>query len=347
MKVLPLFVFCSVLMSGCGSALLSAKKVPASVKPVAINHVGSIEIYDDRARQLLTEKTQVDVLAEGYKWTEGPVWVEQGQYLLFSDIPNNAVIKFSPKEGASHYLAPAGGTGLVAGDYVGGSNGLVINEAGELVLLQHGDRRVAKMTAPLNAPKPSFETIVGDYQGKRLNSPNDATYHSNGDLYFTDPPYGLRGKFTDARKELPYQGVFRSSPTGEITLLDDGLTAPNGIAFSVDQKTLYVTVSDDTLPAWYAYDVNADGTLANRRVFFDATPFDGKPGEQGKPDGMTVHSSGILFATGPGGVWVFDENGVPLAKIRTGQHTSNCELTSDEKYLYITADDFLMGVELK
>lgn len=347
MKASLLFLLYTVLLSGCCTAIVPANIQATSMKPVAIDHVGSIEIYDERARSLLNDNVQVDVLAQGYKWTEGPVWVEQGQYLLFSDIPNNAVIKYSPKDGASHYLAPAGGTGLIFGDDTGGSNGLLINADGELVLMQHGDRRVVKMQAPLDAPLPVFKTLVSEYQGKRLNSPNDATYHSSGDLYFTDPPYGMSGQFTDARKQLPFQGVFRLTPAGDLSLLDDGLTAPNGVEFSVDEKTMYVAVSDSTAPAWYAYDVNTNGLVDNRRIFFDASPFDGKPGEQGKPDGMTMHSSGILFATGPGGVWLFDEEGIALAKIRTGQHTSNCELSGDEKYLYITADDFLMGIELK
>ena len=316
-------------------------------KPVALKTVGSVEIYDQRALRFIDPAQKVSVLAEGFEWTEGPVWVNDGQYVLFSDIPNNKIHQYIPGKGLFDYLDPAGGTGLNPGDDTSGSNGLLISPDGHLILMQQGDRRVAKMTAPLNTPKVAFKTLAGSYKGKRLNSPNDAVYADNGALFFTDPPYGMKDAFNDSRKELPFQGVFRLDTNGDVTLLDDSLHAPNGVEISNDNKTLYVAVSDPKKAAWYAYDLDSKGNTSNRRVFFDSTALIHKEGEQGYPDGMVVHSTGVIFATGPGGVWLFDEAGKALAKIRTGELTANCTLSADEKYLYITADDYLMGIEIK
>ncbi|MEP1445194.1 MAG: SMP-30/gluconolactonase/LRE family protein [Paraglaciecola sp.] len=306
-----------------------------------------IEIFDNRALTLLEPKSEISVVSEGHTWTEGPLWIEEGGYLLFSDIPNNVIQKYDPRGGTSVYLRGAGATGLVAGDYRQGSNGLLLNHKGELVLFQQGDRRIATMQAALNKPKADFKTLVGSYKNQRLNSPNDGVYHSNGDLYFTDPPYGLKNIMADERKQLAFQGVFLLKAEGSLVLLDDEVSFPNGIALTKDEQTLLVAVSDPKSALWLAYDINTDGTLANKRVFFDATTLVGQQGEQGLPDGMAVHSSGVIFATGPGGVWLFDNHGKVLAKIRTGQITSNCTLTTNEKTLYFTADDYVMSVPLK
>src|SRR5690606_18095256 len=188
-------------------------------------------------------------------------------------------------------------------------------------------------------------TLADRYEGKRLNSPNDAVFRSNGDLYFTDPPYGLRGLNDSPLKELPYNGVYRLSADGELTLLTDELSFPNGIAFSPDEKTLYVANSDPNRAIWMAYDVNDDGTISNGRVFFDATPWV-KAGRRGAPDGMKVDRSGNLFATGPGGLVVLSPDGTHLGTIVTGQATSNCAFGDDGSTLYITADNLLLRVRL-
>ena len=213
--------------------------------------------------------------------------------------------------------------------------------------MQQGDRRVATMNAPLSAPKSDFVTLAGRYQNKRLNSPNDADLHSDGSLFFTDPPYGLKNVMTDARKELDFQGVYRLAVDGSLMLLDDEISYPNGIGLSHDEQTLYVAVSDKAFPHWLAYDVQDNGQVMNKRVFIDASEYINVEGEQGMPDGMAVHSSGNIFATGPGGVWLITPQGEVLAKIRTGKLTANCTLSTDEKYLFMTAHDTLMSVPLK
>lgn len=307
----------------------------------------SIEIITDEALRFIESDTKVNVLATGFKWTEGPLWLANEGYLIFSDIPNNNIMKYEPKHGVSLYLANSGATGLHQGDYGQGSNGLLLDQQGNLVLLQQGDRRVAVMNAPLSAPRANFNTLVGYFNNNRLNSPNDAVLHSDGSLFFTDPPYGLKDILVDKRKALSFQGIYRLTQDGNLQLLDDEITFPNGIAISADEKTLIVAVSDQSFPHWLAYDLSAKGEISNKRILIDASQYIGEKGEAGMPDGLAVHSSGHIFATGPGGVWLLNPQGKVLAKIRTGKLTANCTLSADEKTLYMTAHDTLMSMTLK
>jgi len=254
-------------------------------------------------------------------------------------------MKWKEGEGLSEYLHPSGYTGeLGFNGNEPGSNGLHLDPEGRLILCQHGDRRMARMDAPLNAPKAKFVTLADKYEGMRFNSPNDAAFHSNGDLYFTDPPYGLPKNVNDPDKEIPFQGVYRMSKDGSISLLTNKLTRPNGIAFSPDEKTCYVAVSDPEQAIWMAYDVNEDGLFENERLLHDATEWVGK--EKGLPDGLKVDAKGNIFATGPGGVWIFNPDGKVLGKIKTGEATANCAFGKGGKELYITADMYLMRVKL-
>ena len=226
-----------------------------------------------------------------------------------------------------------------------GSNGLLLNPDGKLVLCQHGDRRMAMMDAPVSEPEAKFTTLADSYNGKKLNSPNDAVFHKNGDLYFTDPPYGLEQNENDPAKELDFQGVYKLDKNGKVTLLTKELTRPNGIAFSPDYKKLYVANSDPQKALWMVYDLDKDGLLKNGKVFFDATSKTAN--QKGLPDGMKVHPDGWVFATGPGGVLIFDPDGTHIGTIMTGQATSNCAFNEDFSQLYMTADDFLMRIKLK
>jgi gluconolactonase len=200
------------------------------------------------------------------------------------------------------------------------------------------------MDAPLDDPRPVYRTIVDQYDGKRLNSPNDAVIKSNGDIYFTDPPYGLTDGENDPLKELDFQGVYRWSPDGDVTLLSDIQSRPNGIAFSPDEKTLYVANSDPDNAVWMMYEINDEGLAENPRVFFDVTNLVGK--EKGLPDGLKVNKQGYIFATGPGGVLVFSPDARHLGTIKTGEATANCAFNQDESILYITADMYLLRVKL-
>jgi gluconolactonase len=200
------------------------------------------------------------------------------------------------------------------------------------------------MQSSVLEPAANYKTLASAFKGKRFNSPNDATYKSDGDLYFTDPPYGLPQRMDDPNKELDYQGVYRLSQEGELTLLTTEFTRPNGIAFSPDEKKLYIANSDPELAIWKVFDVLEDGSIRAGKVFFDATEL--VPMEKGLPDGLKVDNGGNLFATGPGGVFVFSPEGKVLGKIKTGQATSNCAFNEDKSTLYITADSYVLRVRL-
>jgi len=307
--------------------------------------VGHVERLSPALDALVPPDAVIEVLADGFEWSEGPVWIGDGGYLLFSDIPNNAVFRWEEGEGHHLWLQPAGHTGPDTGGGEPGSNGLLLDPQGRLVLCQHGDRRMARLDAPLTSPIPSFVTLADRWNGRRFNSPNDAVYHSSGALYFTDPPYGLAGGVDDPSREIDFQGVYRLSPEGDVTLLDDGLSRPNGIAFSPDERTLYVANSDPERVIWKAYDVAGDGTVSNGRVFFDATDQYGDLGG-GNADGLKVDVGGNLFATGPGGVLVLSPEGQHLGTIHTTELTANCAFGDDGSSLYITADRYLLRIRL-
>jgi len=319
-------------------ALLAAPAVAQPPKPMTL---GSIERKDPAFDALVPKDAAIDVLAEGFDWSEGPVWVKDkdGGHLLFSDIPKNMIWKWSAKDGLKEFLRPSGYTGK--DKFTGkepGSNGLTLDKTGKLILCQHGDRRVSRLDDG------KFVTLVDKYDGKRLNSPNDLAYKSNGDLYFTDPPYGLPGQMQDKSKELDFQGVYRLDAKGKLTLLTKEMTRPNGIAFSPDEKTLYVANSDPEKAYWKAFPVKDDGMLGEGKVFFDATAWvkDKKPG---LPDGLKVDKDGNLWATGPGGVIVLDKSGKHLGTLATGVPTANCGWGGDGATLYITADKRLVRVK--
>lgn len=305
--------------------------------------LGSIERHDPAFDELIPKDAAIEILAGGFEWSEGPVWVPEpnGGYLLFSDIPRNMIWKWSAKDGLKEYLKPSGYTGTEK--FTGrepGSNGLALDKEGKLVLCMHGDRRMAKLVDD------KFVTLVDKFEGKRLNSPNDLAFKSNGDLYFTDPPYGLPKVEKDPAKELDFHGVYRLDTQGKLTLLTKELSRPNGIAFSPDEKTLYVANSDSAKAIWMAYPVKDDGTLDAGKVFFDATPLV-KERKPGAPDGLKVDKDGNVFATGPGGVLVFDKTGKHLGTLATGVPTANVAWGDDGSTLYVTADKQLVRVKTK
>jgi len=337
----------AALVLSCGTKKESeednSKAAPEEASAYATT--GSIERLDPAIDQVIPPGAAIEILGEGFNWSEGPVWVQDGQFLLFSDVPENKVFKWKEGEGVSEYLAPSGYTGEVERSGEGGSNGLLLDSEGNLVLCQHGDRRVARMDAPLDQPAATYITLADMWNGKRFSSPNDAAYNEKGDLYFTDPPYGLPGQDEDPDKEIDFEGVFRLTANGDVEVLTRELNRPNGIAFSPDEKRLYVANSDASRAIWMVYDLDTEGMIETGQLFHDAT--DQVPEASGLPDGLKVHSKGYVFATGPGGVWVFSPEGTLLGKIRTGQATANCAFDTNEEVLYMTADMYLMRVKLK
>jgi len=310
---------------------------PAADRAGSTQTLGSIERFQPGLDRLVPAAARIEKLAEGFEWTEGPVWMSSGKYLLFSDIPRNVIVKWQEGAGTSEFLKKSGYTGGAARGGEPGSNGLALDRQGRLVMCQHGDRQIARVEAD-----GSRTVLVSKYKGKRFNSPNDLVFNSRGDLYFTDPPYGLEKLNDDPGKELKFNGVYRLSADGTLTLLTSELTFPNGIGLSPDERTLYVANSDPKKAIWMAYDIAPDGTLGKSRVFFDATPRVGSG--KGLPDGLKLDARGNLFATGPGGVWVFSPAGVPLGLLNTGEATANCGWGDDGSTLYITADAYLCRV---
>lgn len=302
---------------------------------------GSVEQLNPKLAELIPAEAKIEILASGFTWSEGPLWLPEQKLLIFSDVPENTIYSWSESAGLNPYLKPSG----FSGDstlHKEGSNGLLLDEKGQLILCQHGNRQLARMTAPLSSQKPVYEAITDAFQNKKYNSPNDAALSKTGNYYFTDPPYGLK---EDDVKELDFQGVYRVSATGEVTLLIDSLTRPNGIALSPDQQTLYVAVSDPNAAKYYAYSLDSTGNITSGKVLLDVTEL-GKT-RKGSPDGLKVHSSGNLFATGPGGVLVISPEGELLGTILTGQSTANCGFNDDENVLYMTAHMHLMRIKLK
>lgn len=326
------------------TALLLATLLTAASPAAAQSFpgVGRIHRADPALDALLPADARLEKIAEGFEWSEGPVWRRSGGYLLFTDIPRNTVYRWKEGEGLSVFLRPAGYTGSDPSGAELGSNGLVFDAQDRLLMADHGNRQIARLDESNFTKTP----LAQRYQGKRLNSPNDLAVHSSGAIYFTDPPYGLKGLNGSPVKELPFNGVYRLSPSGELTLLTDRLTFPNGIGLSPDERTLYVANSDRNRPVWMAYDLGADGTVARERVLFDATPLV-REGKRGAPDGFAVDQRGNLWASGPGGVLVITPEGRHLGTLETGQATSNATFGDDGSTLYITADMQLQRVRTR
>nr|WP_090378893.1 SMP-30/gluconolactonase/LRE family protein [Dyadobacter sp. SG02] len=298
-------------------------------------------VYEDPAfEKMLSKDAKIEVLASGFEWSEGPVWVKDGGYLLFSDVPKNKVYKWGEKEGLSVFLEHSGYTGRGVYSDEPGSNGLIIDNKGRLVSCEHGDRRISAM--PLNVG--GKVTLADKFEGKRFNSPNDVVQHSNGDYYFTDPTYGLAKKHEDPTREIKEFGVYRIHQDGKVTMQVSDLSRPNGLAFSPDGKTLYVAQSDPEKSIWMAYPLDANGNAGKGKLIYDATPM-GKRGMAGLPDGLKIDKDGNLWSSGPGGMLIISPAGKLLGRIEMGELTSNCAWGNDGSTLYMTVDGYVCRIK--
>lgn len=296
---------------------------------------GGILRLDRRLDSLIPVGATIEKVAEGYTFTEGPVWIRGEERLLFSDVRANAIHQWTAADGASPFLDP-----VFEGDREGlrsiASNGLTIDNEGRLIICEHGNRRISRLEED-----GSRTVLVDNYEGSRLNSPNDAAFGTDGSLYFTDPPYGLEGLEESPLRELDFNGIYRLRPDGELQLLVRDQTRPNGIALSPDETTLYVANSDENQKVWMAYDLDEDGA-SNGRVFFDVND----QTAAGAADGLKVDLRGNVFATGPGGVWVFGPDGVHLGTIEMPEVTANVAWGGDGRTLYMTASTGVYRIDL-
>ncbi len=330
----------------CVAALiLMLPQISTAQNTTNFPHIGHVDRFGDEINALIAEDAVIEVLSGGFDWAEGPVWVPEegnrfGGFVLFSDIPHNAVMKWQEGTGVSIFMQPAGYTGVANYGREPGSNGLALDAAGRLVLCEHGDRRISVLT-----PNGGKMTLADRWNGKRFNSPNDLAIRSNGDIFFTDPIYGLPQRENDPQREIDFCGVYRLQPDGTVTLQSRALSRPNGIGFSPDGTTLYVANSDGRDPVWRAFPVKQDGNLGEPRPFFDSSKDDRIP--TGGGDGLKIDVLGNVFATGPGGVLVLSPRGELLGRIVTGERIANVGWGNDGSVLYLTSDMYLCRIRTK
>lgn len=306
--------------------------------------IGGIKRLDPRLDRIVDADAPVEQLATGYSWAEGPVWVDDGGFLLFSDPGNNVIHRWTPGVGAAPFVSPSGLAGPIpAGVREAGANGLRIDDRGRLVMADSGTRTIARMDLATRQK----EVLAATYQGKRFNSPNDLVLSRGGAIYFTDPPYGFSEADQSPLREVTVNGLYRISPEGEVALLDGSHRRPNGVALSPDERTLYLALSDENRAQLLAYDLDARGMPTGSRLFLDMQSGVAS-GLPGLPDGVKVDRSGHVFATGPGGVHVCTPEGDLLGIIATGKAVANCAFGgSDGRTLFLTSHDILAQVRLK
>ena len=328
-------VLASILLVACGASDQAAPVEDVAGVPVADAGVGEILRVDPRIDALIPADAGIEKLADGFNFIEGPVWIRGESRLLFSDVRGNTIYQWTEADGVSPFIDP-----VFEGDRTGrgsvSSNGLTLDAEGRLIVCEHGNRRISRLEAD-----GTRSVVVEQYEGGQLNSPNDAVYSSDGSLYFTDPPYGLEGLEDSPMRELDFNGIYRLSPDGELELLVRDQSRPNGIALSPDERTLYVANSDAENKVWMAYDIDEEGA-SNGRVFYDVND----QTAAGAADGMKVDLAGNIFATGPGGVWIFAPDGTHLGTIMPGEVTANVGWGDDGRTLYMTASTGLYRIRL-
>jgi gluconolactonase len=335
-------------LSIAAATLIAASSLSIAAAPITSTSApypthGTIEQLDAALDGLLAADAKMENLGGGFNWSEGPVWRSRTSDLLFSDVPENIVYRWKDGAGISVFLEPSGYTGDPAA-YDGrerGSNGLTLDLQGKLLLAQHGNRQIAR----LNDDNQTFTALADRFDGKRFSSPNDLCVDKAGNIYFTDPPYGMA---KSATQETAFHGVYRRAVDGKVTLISNTLERPNGIALSLDEQTLYVANSHGPRPIILAIKLHADGTPCASQVLWDSTELIARTKRGGGMDGLKIDEKGNLWATGPGGVLILSPEGKHLGSLLTERATANCGFgDADGRTLYITADDLLLRVKTK
>ena len=302
--------------------------------------IGSVQRISNEIDDFISKDSKIEIIAKGFSWSEGPVWSKKLNAVLFSDVPNNIIYKWDEINGLDVFLNEIGYSGIVINSKKDGTNGLTIDEQGNLIICMHGDRRIVKLEDWQSNKVIPIATL---FNKKLFNSPNDLVYNSKNELFFTDPPYGFKNGDNDELKELQFNGVFRLSPNGDLKLLIKNLSRPNGIAISKDEKTLYVANSDSKSPIIMKYQITDYG-VENPEIFFDGSFLSKK--NIGAFDGLKIHPSGTIFATGPGGVLLIKSDGNHIGTIRTEVRSANCAFDDKYEYLYMTSHQYLTRIKL-
>jgi gluconolactonase len=304
--------------------------------------VGHITVYDPSFATIVASDARIEKIADGMTWSEGPTWVRNGGYLLFSDVPKNRMYRWSSRDGLSVFLEPSGYAGKDDGTLrEAGSNGLLAEPQGTVLLADSGSRSIAR----LDLRTKKKQELASRFERHRFNSPNDIARRNDGVLFFTDPPYGLKDIDRSPLRELSFSGVFRLDKGGSVHLIDDSLKYPNGVALSPDGRRLYIANSDPARPIWMVYRLGAKGNVIEKHQLADASDLV-QAGGMGNPDGMCMDAAGRLFASAPGGLLVMDADGKRLGRIQTGSVVSNCEFGDDGHMLYMTSSDFIARVRV-
>ena len=305
--------------------------------------IGRIHRLSPSLDALIDPDAPIEVLAGGFTWSEGPVWIEEGGYLLLSDVPANKMYRWAETEGLSVFLDPSGYDGADPSAFrEPGSNGLIRGPGATILMADHGNRAVASLDLATRRKT----LLATHYQGRRFNSPNDLVLAADGAIYFTDPPYGLEGLNDSPLREQPHNGVYRLDPDGHVALIDGAMTFPNGILLSPDGRTLFVANSDPAQAVWKTFALAQAGNVMSSAIFADVSDMVGED-NPGLPDGMAIDASGHLWATGPGGVLIFAPDGAMLGRIDTGTAVANCTFGEDGDTLFLAAHDRLLRVRTR
>lgn len=335
-------LFNRLLLSICTISTLGC--IDSTTSNQIFNSIGEVKFLDKEAFAILNDNASIEVIDSGYVWAEGPLWLERNSSLLFSDVVQNRIYQWKEGEDTKVYLEPAGLSDNVPYDgREPGSNGLILNANGQLVIAQHGNRQLALMDADLANPQPKFKTIVDNYNGMRLNSPNDVIQDKQGNYYFTDPTFGLANS---QKAELPHRGVYKLTNSNELHLLVADLDGPNGIALTKDEKYLLVTNSSHTKGILHEFELDhSNNSVLYRRDVYDfSTEI---INHEDVLDGLTIDDRGNIYITGPQGLWILNKKYKPIARLIVPQAISNCTLSKDQKTLYLTSTDKILRVKLK
>ncbi len=344
MKNLFFFLLVVLIFSSCNE---SYTKQHSKKGKYAKDSLIQVSWFEGDPGAIVDLNATAQVIGRGFNWAEGPVWIADQQRLIFSDVPENKIFQWKEGDSVSVYLTPSGYTGKLPRGGEIGSNGLALDNKKRLLLCQSGNRQVARMEASLTSPASKYTSLASKYKGRKFNSPNDLIIDSKGNIYFTDPIYGLPKGEHDPERELKFEGVYKIDTKGKLNLLIDSIRRPNGLALSPAEDTLYIASSDEHRPAWYSYHLNKNGGIISGGVLLDAILLKKTAAIKQGPDGFKLDNHGNIFSAGPDGINIISPKGARIGLIKVfGRSVSNCVFNETKDILFVTADDIVLKINL-